>query len=49
MAQCPVCGARAASFFEKANDGTGVCGEPKECKVAYHQSPQTLFNNGFGR
>jgi hypothetical protein len=37
MAQCPVCGARAAYFFEKANDGTGVCGEPKECKVEYNK------------
>jgi hypothetical protein len=37
MAKCPVCGTRAAYFFERANDGTGVCGPPNNCKVEYNK------------
>ncbi len=37
MANCPICGTWAAYFFEKANDKTGVCGPPKNCKVEYNK------------
>jgi hypothetical protein len=37
VSKCPICGEKALIFLEKANDGTGVCGSPKNCKIEYNK------------